>query len=74
MGEGRTYRSRLRICLLRKNHHKNEPAGKSQSPEPTRACWCQNPESVREFRFYVLNSYNQTLPPGWIGQVHNLTS
>ncbi len=37
-------------------------------------CWCQSAESVREFRFFVLNSYEEAFPKGWLGQVIDLTS
>jgi hypothetical protein len=44
--------------------------GKSSYP---RDCWCQCPESVKEFRFFALNGYEEDLPPGWVGQIHDLT-
>lgn len=36
-------------------------------------CWCSDRAGVRNFRFWSLNSYEEKLPEGWIGQIHDLT-
>jgi hypothetical protein len=67
---GCTHRSSVRICLLRQNHHENKPAGKSHAPGHCPEC----NKTARDFRYWILNSESNELPPGWVGQIHNLTT
>lgn len=44
-------------------------AGKSK-----KQCFCCDKSKLRDFRWWVLNSFDGPLPEGWIAEIHDLTT